>query len=91
MQKTGNQGEHGTQKEDGTVGNTKGFQLESDIISFVFLKDCSGYSLENELDETKIKIMGTRSRLLVVERSSIFRSNINWGRKLGTGNTEVKI
>lgn len=73
------------------MGNTKGFQLESDIISFVFLKDRSGYSLENALDETKIKIMGTRSRLLVVERSRIFRSNINWGRKLGTGNTEVKI
>lgn len=91
VQNTENKGESGTWREWRAMGNTKGFQLETDNISFMFLKDHSGYSLENELDETKIQIMLTMSRLLVVERRGIFRSNINWGRKVGSVNTEVKI
>lgn len=54
----------------------------------MFLKGHSGYNLDNEFDETKIKITVTRSRLLVAERSGIFRNNTNWRMKVGSMNME---
>ena len=41
--------------------------------------------------ELKNKTMVTGSRRSVVDRSGIFRSNINWRSKVGSVNTEIKI
>lgn len=87
MWSTENKGEHSTQIEGEQWETLKDSNGRVTPSIFIF-KDQSGYSLKNESDEAKKKMV-TRTRFLAVGKSGILRNSINWRRKVKSMNTEV--
>lgn len=81
-------GEYGTQTEGEQREALKDSNWRGTPSIFVF-KHQSGYILKNESDDTKKKMMVTKSRLLAVGRSGILRNSINRKRKVKSVNTEA--